>query len=227
MPEADPKSAEVQRLLRRQRLWTWLTIIGVGITLWSWLCAPVCHAHIYPVLWVPDREWHPVSFCRSETTYVKTETLRMMPRQFLYGSRSTSILDVLLAGPLRVRFFERRPGFGESLGPCLAKLDIKMLDEYREPTFAYRITAPYRYRKPIPRGDSLADGTLWARWAPLRDADGNLPCGTFVDDTGWVLVPLQCIGAAFYRMRAQRPGEADQPRLLPLRPGAPVIDYGR
>lgn len=221
---SDPKSAEVQRLLRRQRFWTWTIIIGVGITLWSWLCSPVCHAHIYP-LETPARERHLVSFCHSETTYVKTETLRMTPGQFLYGWRSTHDLPVLLAGPLRARFYDRRPGFGDSLGPCLARLDIRMLDEYREPTYAYRIVAPYRYRKPVPRGDTLIDGTLWARWEPLRDEDGSLPCGAFIDDTGWVLVSLSTIGDAFHRMRAQRPGESDP--LLPSRPGAPVVDDGR
>jgi len=233
MPEIKPNltpeaAAEIQRLLRRQRFWTWMVIVGVGITLWSWLCSPVCHANIYPV-WVPARERHVASFCRSETTYTHTDTWQITPGEWLHrGRRSAYELAVLLAGPLRVRFYERKPGFRETLGPCLARLDIKMLDEYREPTFSYRITAPYRYRKPIPSGDSLAEGTLWARWSPLREEDGSLPCGAFIDDTGWVLVPLPCIDAAFYRMRPWRPSDTLGPRLLPSMPGRPpAVDYGR
>ncbi|GEM_PF-6463626 len=44
-PRLTPKNAaEIQRLLRRQRVWIWVVVIGVGMTLWGWICSPLCRA---------------------------------------------------------------------------------------------------------------------------------------------------------------------------------------
>ena len=175
--------------------------------------------------WVPTKECHVVSYCHSETTYRHTDSLGPAPCWWLYGTGDGP--EVLRVGPLKIEFYDKKPGFCDSLGPCLARMTVRLLPRHRYPTFVYNLTSWYRYKKPVPRGDTLGMGTLWARWKPLPDEDGELPDYAYVEDTGWVLVPMIAVGNAFQRMRAQRTSDANGLRLLPLRPGEPVIDDGR
>lgn len=173
---------------------------------------------------VPTAEIHVATFCHSETTYRHTDTVPQSPGDWLYNWQyHYDGPEVLGVGPLRIEFYDRKPGRWESLGTCLAKMTIRSAGRHRIPTFVHTLTSSYRFKKPAPSLEQCMYGTIWARWKPMLDDNGDLPEYAYPEDTGWVLVPLYQVRDAFTRFRTRRPDEENL--LLP--PGMRVEDNGR
>jgi len=209
-PLSPEVAAEVQRLLCRQRRWLWVIAAGIALTVFGYLCSPLCKAgapakdaglgdnrsSVDPAADCDPCWWSRLTMPSAEVSflpaplYAYTDSGPCSPRwtifSLLHSLPAGPPQPVLDSGPVLVEFFA--PGSTER--PALAEVRIRQVFIPNHTWFEYSSISRCTTDVIVPPNDVV--NTVWARWSPLPRR-GRLPPYASPSDTGWVVFPLSDI----------------------------------